>query len=359
MSDTATAPVVEAPVAASTEAVVDVTPSVPSHVQDAQKVESFADRMARARSKFEGKGEPLDKPVVEKVEAKPEPAAAKEEPAPEPEKPAEKLTAKEEAAHARALAALRKAEAENLRLKSEAKSAAEKLAAELAAERNARTALETQFKSFEKNPAAALKAAGMTAEEFMRGVANGTIKPPAPEDELREQVASKLSPLEQQLAEMRAKLEERERAEAQRAQEAQQAEARERDLGVVKQLVTEADYPITAALGAYDVVLNACYQSGSQDVAGKAAEFEAHQVSLLENLFNPKVLAALEKRSPKIREMVSSLRSNPSSKTAVSGGSPRVAAARDVVSAPTTPRELPKSDAERMARAKARLSGAQ
>ena len=337
-------------------AVADVTPATPTHVQEKQQASSYAERMARAMGVFKQPVKAELEGVAKPAEAAPEPAAPEPEakPAPEPEK----VDAKAESAHARALAALRKAEAENLRLKSEGKSAAEKLAAELAADRAEAAKLKAQIEAITKNPIAALKAAGMTAEQFMRQVAKGEIAPPAPDDELREQIQAKLSPLEQELAELKAEREERKAAEARAAEEARVSEARAKDLTVVRQIVTAEEYPITAALDAFDTVLTACYQSGSQDVAAKAAEFEAHQVSLLESLLTPKVLSALEKRSAKIRETVSSLRgSGQSRQTTVSSGGPRVAA-RDVVSAPTTPIEPPKSDAERMARAKARLAGA-
>lgn len=318
--------------------------------------------MARAKAVFNKPAEPP------KLEAVPAEQPANEEPAaetkPTPEPASDKPDPKAEAAHVRALAALRKAESENLRLKNESKAAAEKLAADLAAERAAVQKLQSQFDLITKEPdegkraLAALKAAGVQVDQFMRGVATGKVTPPGADDELREVMQAKLTPLEQELAELKAERDARKAAEAKAAEESQMAAARERDLGVVREIVTAEEYPITAALGAFDVVLNSCYQSGSQDVAAKAAEFEAHQISLLESLLTPKVLTALEKRSAKIRETVGSIRGTGHSRqTPVSGGGPRVAA-RDVVSAPSTPAEAPKTDAERMARAKARLSGA-
>lgn len=344
MTEVVAAPV-EAPVA-------DVTPSTPTHVADAAKADSFADRMARAKAKFEAKPEAkAAEPVAEEAVAD-----SKVEPAKPVEKP-DHVDAKSEAAHVRALAALRKVEAENLRLKSESKAAADKIAAEAAADREALKALRDQLKSYEKNPTAALKAAGLTAEQFMRGVVDGTIKPPAPDDVLGQELAQIKAELAERREAEKAAEESRREAAAQREQEERQTAARVKDLEVVRQVITADEYPITAALGAFDVVLNACYESGSQDVAGKAAEFEAHQIALLENLITPDVLSALSKRSAKIRETVGTLRGGQSRQTAVSSGGPRVAAARDVVSAPSTGSEAPRSEAERMARAKALLNG--
>lgn len=354
---TTTAPATEG---SGPPAVADVTPATPSHVQDAAKQLSFAERMAKAKAVFAEAG----KPKLEGAAPQETPAEAPaEEPAaevkPKVETAADKpADPKAEAQNVRALAALRKAEAENLRLKAEAKASADKLAAELAADRAEAAKLKAQLEALAKDPSLALKHAGMTPDQYMRGVVDGKIKPPSPEDALRDQVTEKLSPVEQRLAEAEAKLKAREEAEAKAARDAETKAAQERDLGVVKSIVTAEEYPITAALGAYETVLAECYRTGSQDVAAKAAEFEAHQIGLLENLLTPKLLAALEKRSAKIRETVTGLKAGAQSRqTTGSSGGPRVAA-RDVVSAPSTPVEQPKTDAERMARAKARLMGA-
>lgn len=336
-------------------------PAPPTHVQDAVKAQSFAERMAKAKAVFSAAGEkpklekpePADAEPSEKAETAPEPEAAKAKPE-TPEKP----DAKADAAHARALAALRKAESENLRLKSESKAAADKLAAERDADRAAMQKLQAQLDAIMKDPVAALKASGKTADQFMRDVVEGKIKPPAPEDALREQMTEKLSPLEQRLADAEAKLKAREEAEKAATQEREARAAYERNLETTKKVITAEDYPITAALGAYETVLKHCYDTGSDDIAAKAAEFEAHQLGLLENLLTPQVLAALAKRSAKIRETVGTGKGAVQSRqTTGSSGGPRVAA-RDVVSAPTTPVERPKTEAERMARAKALLSGA-
>ncbi len=336
-------------------AVADVTPKTPTHVAEAAKTLSFVERMARAKAVFE------KAPEAPKLEGAPETPAEVEKPEPVKAKPdaaVEKPAApKDDLDRSRTLTALRKAESDNLRLKAEAKTTADKLAAERDADRAELAKLQAQMAAIAKDPLAALKAAGVSADQFMRDVVAQKIKPPTPEDELRDQMASKMSPLEQELATIKAKLAEKDAAEAKTAEETRQSQARERDLGVVKTIVTADEYPITAALGAYETVLGECYRTGSQDVAAKAAEFEAHQIGLLENLLTPKVLAVLEKRSAKIRETVGSLKGNGQSRQPTgSSGGPRVAA-RDVVSAPTTPAERPKTDAERMARAKALLNG--
>lgn len=345
-----------------TTAAATQSPSeAPTQAQENAKAASYKERKAKALAIFNAGSKPAEAapaPTLEgaastAVESADSESAEPTTAAPKTEAP----DAKAETAHARALAALRKAEAENLRLKNESKAAADKLAADREADRQALVELQKRFESITKDPVAALKAAGMTADQFMRAVVDKKITPPAPEDELREQVQSKLSPLEQKLAEMEAKLRAKEEAEAAAQQEAQTRQVRERDLGTVKSIVTAEEFPVTAALGAFDVVLDACYRDKTNDVAGKAAEFEAHQIALLENLLNPKVLAALEKRSPKIRETVGALRGPVQSRQAAgSSGGPRVAA-RDVVSAPTTPVERPKTFAERRARAAAILNG--
>lgn len=338
-------------------------PAEPSHVQDAAKKAGYAERKAKALAVFNGaqKGalalvgpgtappaEETPPPADEPAEETPPPAAAKPEPA---------LSAKEETAHARALTALRKTEAEKLELKRQVEKAESDRKAERDADRAETAKLKAQLEAISKDPSLALKHAGMTPDQYMRGVVEGKIKPPAAEDALREHVEGKLSPLEQRLAETEAKLKAREDAEAEATKQAEQTAAHARNLETVKRVLPAEEYPLIAALGAHETVLGVCYKTGSEDVAAKAAEFEAHQVSLLENLLTPKVLAALEKRSPKIRETVSSLRAaNQSRQPAVSSGGPRVAA-RDVVSAPTTPVERPKTPAERMSRAKAVLKG--
>jgi hypothetical protein len=356
-----------APPSGATEgAAAPPPPAEPSHVQDAAKKASYVERRNKALAIFKGgapaaptivgpgTAEPPAEPAPESADAETEPPAPAAKAKAEPEK----ADPKAEAAHARALAALRKEEAEKLRLKSELDKAESTRKAEIDAERAETAKLRAQLEALMKDPVAALKAAGKTADQFMREVVEGKIKPPAPEDELREQVQSKLTPLEQELARIKAELDAEKAAKAEREQAEQQKAAREKDLGVVKSVVTAEEYPITAALGAYDVVLNACYQTGSQDVAAKAAEFEAHQVQLLETLLTPKLLAALEKRSPKIRETVGALRGPAQSRqAAVSSGGPRVAA-RDVVSAPSTPVERPKTPEERKARALQMLKGA-
>jgi hypothetical protein len=356
-----------APPSGATEgAAAPPPPAEPSHVQDAAKKASYVERRNKALAIFKGgapaaptivgpgTAEPPAEPAPESADAETEPPAPAAKAKAEPEK----ADPKAEAAHARALAALRKEEAEKLRLKSELDKAESARKADIEAERAETAKLRAQLEALMKDPVAALKAAGKTADQFMREVVEGKIKPPAPEDELREQVQSKLTPLEQELARIKAELDAEKAAKAEREQAEQQKAVREKDLGVVKSVVTADEYPITAALGAYDVVLNACYQTGSQDVAAKAAEFEAHQVQLLETLLTPKLLAALEKRSPKIRETVGALRGPAQSRqAAVSSGGPRVAA-RDVVSAPSTPVERPKTPEERKARALQMLKGA-
>jgi hypothetical protein len=358
---TAAAPTATAPVSApaTVEAAPSAAPETPapseplSAAQEGAKAASYKDRKAKALAIFAAGGkapEAAAEAVADTVEAEAPP-----ETPPAPETPA--VDAKAETAAARALAALRKAEAENLRLKNEAKAELERERAERAAEKAEAAKLQKRLEAIAADPVAAIEAAGMSAEQFMREVATGKIKPRTTDDVLRDQVQDKLSPLEQRLADAEAKLKAREEAEAQERTQRETLAAREKNLGIVKSVVTADEYPITAALGAYDVILDSCYRDQTDNVAEQAAKFEAHQVALLEQLLSKNVLAALEKRSPKIRETVSALRGAAQSRqAAVSSGGPRVAA-RDVVSAPTTPVERPKTFAERRARAAAVLTG--
>lgn len=234
---------------------------------------------------------------------------------------------------------------------------------ELKSERAAREAKEAEIKALSakldaisKDPIAALKAAGTSYDELTRLVLEGKIKAPTAEDDLRAKVDEKTKSLEDKYAELQAKLEAKEKAEAEATAKTQAEAQRTKDLDTVKTLLPAKDFPLITALGAHDAVLERCYAEQSQDVAGQAAAWEKHVLSQLEQLITPQTLAALETRSPKIRETVKALKgaADQSRKPVVSSDGPRVLAA-DTVSAPSTPIERPATEAERKKRALALL----
>lgn len=312
--------------------------------------------MARARAKFVGGGNATPEPVTAPepvAEAKPEPEAPVAEAAPEAP------SAKESARLAKMAVDLKERNAEALKLRNELKARDEKYAADNAARDSEMAKLKAQLDAIMKDPRAALKAHG-GYDSITKKVLAGELKMPSAEEVMAEQVAERMTPLEQRLADLQAKLDAKEAAEAKAQQEAQTTATRTRDLGVVQQFVESAsdNYPLVAALpGGHEWLLNLCYQNQTQDIDGQAKALEEHLASqATAYLQSPKALARLKQVSPKVRETIEGQAPNQSRKNPVSSEGPRVLA-RDVVSAPTTPIERPKTQAERKARATAILFG--
>lgn len=346
-----------APVAAPESGVEAPAPAEPTggHAEaknDAAKELSFKERRARAVAIF--KGGAVETPVVET------PAEPVVEAAPEPEPaPVVEATAKENARLVKAALDLKERNAENLRLKQELKAANDKYTSERATEQAEFAKMKAQLDAFMKDPRAALKAHG-GYDGITKKVLAGELKMPTADEVLAEQMAERMSPIEQKMAELQAKLDAKEAAEAKATEDARSASVRTNDLGLVKTFVEAADdrFPLVAAHpGGHQWVLDLCYQHQTQNIEAQAQALEEHLASqALAYLQSPKALARL-RADPKVRETLGATKATgQSGKTVVSSDGPRVLA-RDVVSAPTTPVERPKTQAERKARAQAILFG--
>jgi hypothetical protein len=361
----ATAPVTSA---AAPEAVVSET-SAPAaeptggHVEaksDEAKAASYKERRARAMSIFAGKS--AEGPAVEAApEVEAAPVAAEPETQPAVDVAAPEPSAKDAARLAKMAVDLKERNAEALKLRNEAKARDEKHAADLAERDGKLNKLQAQLDKFLADPRAALQAHG-GYDAVTKKVLAGELKMPTPDEVLAEQMAERMSPLERELAELKAERAAEKAAQAKAQQDAQAQATRTNDLGVVKNYVESASeaFPFIAAHpGGHEWLLDLCYRNQTQDIEGQAKALEQHLESqALAYARSPKALARLTKADPKVRETISGVikPADQSRKNPVSSEGPRVLA-RDVVSAPTTPIERPKTAAERKARAVARLFG--
>lgn len=351
--------------------ITDVAPvSAVTNPQSLAEGAKGRDKMARAVARFMGKpvGDAAEAPA--KLEAvKPEPETPAEEPAetPEPaaaavpEQKAGESDAKYQARLAQSLADLAKRDV-TIREQGEAQ---KKLSADLDALRAQLKAKEDEITRRDTDPVYALKAHG-GFDSVAQRVLKQEIKPQSAEELIREQVTTSTTALETKLAEMQAKLEAKEAAERAATEKAendrQVAETRSRDLETVKtRFKTAAEkYPVAAAFVTPEALLDVCYrnQIAEPDKALELIEAETSQ-NLESILGNPRAVAAYLKSRPKVREtLLAALGGGKeqSRKTPSSSEGPRAIGA-DVVSAPTTPTERPKSKEERMKSAVARLTG--
>jgi hypothetical protein len=346
--------------------ITDVTPvSAVTNPQSLAEGAKGRDRMARAVALMTGKKTADAPPETTKLEAvTPEPETPAEEPASEPEpvieqKPGES-DAKFQARLAQALADLQKRDV-TIREQGEAQ---KKLAADLDALRAQLKAKDDEITKFTTDANYALKAHG-GFDSVAKRVLNQEIKPPTPEELIREQVTTTTSKLEQELAALKAEREAEKAAAAEAAQKAeaerQSAETRARDLETVKARfkVVATKYPVASAFVTPEALLDVCYrnQIAEPDKALEMIEAETSQ-NLEAILGNAGAVAAYLKSRPKVRETLLSAigAKEQSRKTPSSSEGPRAIGA-DVVSAPTTPKDRPMTKDERMKSAVARLTG--
>lgn len=211
-----------------------------------------------------------------------------------------------------------------------------------------------------KDPFKALKLAGTSYEELTRKYLAKEVSPPDESDVLREHVDERSSALERQLAELKAWKESAEKEKAERLEAETKARQREEHLTIVKSIVdASADrYPMLASIpGGAERLLNACYAAENDNPEEVAPALEkAIMDDLAPLVASPKVLAALLKSQPQLRETFRSILGPESSRKAQPEAGPRVLAA-DVVSAPSNPEAKPpkRTESERRTAALRRL----
>lgn len=344
------------------------TGALPTGASDAgHRTTAQSDRMARALGVLTGGGKKPDPvapaaepaPAPEPAEMAPLAAGPEATPAELPEQRPGESDAKYEARLARALADIQKEQGEKLLLK---KQLADRDTTEGALKADLE-ALRARLAKIEADPAEALRAAKTTYDEYTKKILAGEVKAPTPEDELARKVDEKSSELERRLADMQAKLEAKEKAEQEAALKRQYEETRSRDLEIVKARIQAAaeKHPLVASLSwSAERVLDLCYQEQTNDIEGQLAKLDAAASSDLETLLqSPRALAAVLKRSPKIRETIQAAIAggkDQSRQTPKSSEGPRALGA-DVVSAPTTPIDRPKTKEEKRRSALRILSG--